>query len=85
MYVRGVFIYCDVCLLTILLLKVMKKYRACVASLSEEQRAAKEASAKAAIAEEEARAAQEKAAELAARLASLDNATTIGQAAQHDK
>lgn len=63
----------------------MKKYRACVTALSEEQRAAREALARASAAEDEARTARERVAELTARLASADNATTAGQAAQNDK
>lgn len=62
----------------------MKKYRACVQALSEEQRTCREATARAIIAEEEARAAKDRADELAARLASVDNAQNVGHAAQHD-
>lgn len=63
----------------------MKKYRACVQSLGEEQRAAREASARAAGAEEEARVARERANELQARLSLLDLAHTQGQTAHTDK
>lgn len=71
-----------ICLISV---QVMKKYRACVATLNEEQRTARDALARATTAEEEAKVARERAAELAARLASADNATTAGQAAQNDK